>query len=177
MPGNAALNRRVGNSAPCHDERQECSDDRSEVDEEGLDHESLGLLGVVQHIGHEGPERLHRDVEGQVHEQEDEGSHRKRGECQQRRAVRHQQESDGGNDGSAEDVGNPAAESRPGAVGEHSHDRLDDESGNRGCEPEIAEMAEVSSERLENAGCVGILQGISNLHSEESEAEIPYLPK
>ena len=70
----------VRHAEPCHDERQDSADDRTEVYQEGLYHVALCLLRIVEHVGHQRPEGLHRDVERQIHEQQDESPHGERGE-------------------------------------------------------------------------------------------------
>lgn len=62
----------VRHAEPCHDERQDSADDRTEVYQEGLYHVALCLLRIVEHVGHQRSEGLHRDVERQIHEQQDE---------------------------------------------------------------------------------------------------------
>ena len=80
----------VRHAEPCHDERQDSADDRTEVYQEGLYHVALCLLRIVEHVGHQRSEGLHRDVERQIHEQQDESPHGEWGEGEQFGAVGHE---------------------------------------------------------------------------------------
>ena len=167
----------VGHPEPCHHERQERPDHGPEIDKESLDHISLGLLRIIKHVRHEGAERLHGHIEGEVHEKEDERAHRKRSYRQKHRTVRHQEQGYGRDDGPAENVRNTSAEPGPGPIREHAYDGLNDHAGERRGKPEITEMADVGPQRLENRRGVGILQRISYLHPEKTEAQVPDLPE
>lgn len=160
-----------------HDQRQDGSDDRTEVDQEGLYHIALGFLPVVEHVGYQGPEGLHRDIEREIHEEQDEGSHGQRGESQQPRAVGHEGQRQRRDDRTPQDVGNAAAQTGPRSVREEPDDRLDDHAGQRCREPEIAQVAYIGTQRFENARRIGVLERISDLYAEKSEAEVPNLPK
>ena len=177
MPGDAACDRGVGDAAPGHEERKQGADHGSEIDQEGLDNESFGFLRVVEHVGDQGPEGLHRDVEGEIHEQEDQGPHDERCEGQQHGTVGHEEQCDRRDDGTSEDVGDSAAQPGPGSVGEDADDGLDDQSGQRCGQPEIAQVAQVRAQRLQNARRIGVLERVSDLYAQESEAEIPDLPE
>lgn len=76
-----------------------------------------------------------------------------------------------------QDVGNAAAQTGPRSVGEEPDDRLDDHAGQRCREPEIAQVAYIGTQRFENARRIGVLERISDLYAEKSEAEVPNLPK
>ena len=80
----------VRHAEPCHDERQDSADDRTEIYQEGLYHVALCLLRIVEHVGHQRSEGLHRDVERQIHEQQDESPHGERSEGEQFGAVGHE---------------------------------------------------------------------------------------
>lgn len=177
MARDAPLDRRVGDAAPGHDEREKSPDDGPEVDQKGLDDEPLGLLRIVEHVGDQRPEGLHRDVEREVHEQQDQRPHHQRGEGQQRRAVGHQQKGDRRDDGASEDVGDPASETRPRPVGKEAYDGLNDQSGKGRRQPEVAQVTQIGSHRLQNARRIGVLQRIADLYAQEAEAEIPDLPE
>lgn len=167
----------VRHAEPCHDERQDSADDRTEVYQEGLYHVALCLLRIVEHVGHQRPEGLHRDVERQIHEQQDESPHGERGEGEQFGAVGHEHQRQRRDQRPAQDVGDAAAPARPGAVGKEPHDGLDDHAGQRCRQPEVAQVADICPQRFEDARRVGILERISDLHAEEAEAEVPNLPK
>ena len=107
--GNASRLGFVRDAQLRHDQRQDGSDDCSEVDQEGLYHIALGFLPVVEHVGYQGPEGLHRDIEREIHEEQDEGSHGQRGESQQPRAVGHEGQRQRRDDRPPQDVGNAAA--------------------------------------------------------------------
>ena len=74
-------------------------------------------------------------------------------------------------------VGLAAAHPAPGAVGPLADEGLDDHAHQRGQDPEETELVRVGTERSEDAADIGTLQGIGDLHSEKSEAEIPHLPE
>ena len=167
----------VRHAEPCHDERQDSADDRTEVYQEGLYHVALCLLRIVEHVGHQRPEGLHRDVERQIHEQQDESPHGERGEGEQFGAVGHEHQRQRRDQRPAQDVGDAATPARPGAVGKKPHDGLDDHAGQRCRQPEIAQVADICPQRFEDARRVGILERISDLHAEKAEAEVPNLPK
>ena len=122
-------------------ERQDSADDRTEVYQEGSYHVALCLLRIVEHVGHQRSEGLHRDVERQIHEQQDESPHGERGEGEQFGAVGHEHQRQRRDQRSAQDVGDAAAPARPGAVGKEPHDGLDDHAGQRCRQPEVAQVA------------------------------------
>ena len=167
----------VGDAAAREDQRQDGPDDGAEVDQKGLDDVTLGLLRIVEHVGDQSAERLHGDVERQVHEQQDESPHGQRRESEQQRGVGHQGQSQSRDDGTAEDERNAAAEPGPGAVGKEPDDGLDDQAGDGSGQPEVAQVREIGAQRLEDGGGIGVLQRIADLNPEEAEAEVPYLPK
>ena len=102
----------VRHAEPCHDERQDSADDRTEVYQEGLYHVALCLLRIVKHVGHQRPEGLHRDVERQIHEQQDESPHGERGEGEQFGAVGHEHQRQRRDQRPAQ-MGDAAAPARP----------------------------------------------------------------
>ena len=65
----------------------------------------------------------------------------------------------------------------PGPVGEHPDYGLDKHAGYRCGQPEITQVAHICPERLKNTRSIGVLQRVSYLDTEESETQIPYLPK
>ena len=177
MVGNVPFLCDIAHPAPSHYKWKKRSDNCAQINQKCLDHKTFRLLAIVQHIGHKGSERLHRDIERKIHKEENQGSHHKRSESQDLRTVRHQHQCESRNDCANEDERDASSESCPGLVRKHSDDWLHDESGDRSCKPEIAERAEVRAKRLEYCGCVGILKRVSNLDAHKAEAEVPDLPK
>lgn len=177
MVGHLPRRRLVRDAAEGHQQRQHGADHGPQIDEEGLHHVALRLLRVVEHVGHQSTEGLHRHVEREVHEEQDEGPHDQRREGQQGGAVGHQRQGDGRDDGAAQNVGDAPPQAGPRAVGEEADERLDDHAGDGRRKPEVAQVAHVGSERLENTRRIGVLQRVADLHTEESEAQIPDLPE
>jgi hypothetical protein len=65
----------------------------------------------------------------------------------------------------------------PCSIAHKPDDRLNDEPGNGGGQPQNGYFFGPSSESFENPADVGILQRKSELNSEKAETQVPDLPK
>ena len=134
--------------------------------------EATRALVAGQHIAHQRPKRLHRNVYARIHNPEHPGRH------PERRYVGHHQQSQRGADGSNQEKRPAAAPARaPGAVGEVADDGLDEQAcGGRG-QPQERQLVLLGPHRLENAAHVAVLQGEAKLDAQKAEAHVPDLPE
>ncbi len=152
-------------------EGQGGGDDGAEADEEALHGEAAGALASGEHVGDEGAEGFHADVDRGVENPQQAGGHPERG------GIGHEQEREGAENGADEEVRPAAAERAPGAVAHVADDGLDDEAGERRGEPEHGNLVRARAEVLVDGTHVGHLQTPAELDAEEAEAHVPDLPE
>ena len=176
---NLSFRSRISYSEPCEDEWEKISHEASCVAEEALDRICLSLLLFVHHVTDKHLERLHRNIDRCVEEHErdeseDHGSAYRKAEVS---CIREHAHHSDGDDRAEEEIRDTAAQTCPCPVAVFSYERLDDESHERRKDPEEAEIMRIRSESRKDAADIGVLKGICNLNSEESEADIPHLPE
>ena len=154
-----------------HHPGQGGSHDRADTDKETLHRETQGALIFRQVIADERPERLHRDIDARIHDPQHAGRHPQVGR------VRHHEKRQGCQDGAEQEKRPPAAQAIPGAVAHVSDDRLHDQAGDRGRNPQDGQILDFRTQRLEDPADVGILQGEAKLDAEESKTHVPDLPE
>ena len=161
----------VVHAARGQQERQRTGHHRTDADEEALHRVAARALADRQLVADEGPERLHRDVDrGVQHPQRAGGDpqHRRVGHHEQRQRRQH---------GTDQEVRPAPAQRRPGAVGQVAHDRLDDQPGQRGGDPQQRDLVHLRAEGLEDPADVRVLQCEAELDAQEPEAHVPDLPE
>ena len=89
----------------------------------------------------------------------------------------HEDESDGAEDRADQEVRAPAAERAPRPVAHVPDDRLDDQAGQRRCQPEDRNLVRLRAKVLVDGAHVGHLQRPAELNSEKSETHVPDLPE
>ncbi len=80
-----------------------------------------------------------------------------------------------GNDGAGEEVGPTPAEACPGAVAGLADERLDEQAGERGGEPQDGNLVRRCAEILIDGAHVGELQRPAKLDAQEAEVHVPDL--
>ncbi len=163
----AAARRDIGHAEPVEQERRGRSDHRAGADERRLDRIAGRVLALVEHVAHECAERLHRDVERGVEhpEQQRRGEqHRRIGHGEQRQRRQHR---------AGQEIGAAPAQTAPGPVRIMADDRLDEQPGQRGGDPQQREVVDALAQRLEDATHVRVLQREADLDAEEAEADVP----
>ena len=141
-------------------------------DKNGLHGKTHSPLLFWQKIRHEGPERLHADVRRGIQDPEKACGH------PERPGMWHQQESEGGKNGSQQKIRPPSAQHRmPGSIAHRADHRLNDEAGQRGRQPEERQLALLGPEILVDRGHVPHLEAPAKLDPEKSERHVPDLPK
>ena len=144
---------------------------RARSDERGLHRITRRMLIFAKHIADEGAERLHGYVERGI-----ENPQHHCGEPESR-TVGHHEQRQSGQHRACQEIGTAAAQPAPGAIRIMADDRLDQQPGQRGCDPECGEIVERFSERLKDAAHIRILQREADLDAEETEADIPQPPE
>ena len=176
----------VGKPYPGEEDGEEVSEQAAGVAEEALDGVGLCLLLLVHHIAHHHLEGLHRYVDAGIQEDKAEktephgGVEPEEDVCGaeiQAAGIGQENHHQHGHYGTHQKVGLAASHAAPGAVGPFADERLDQHSHEGRKYPEETELVRIGAERREYAADIGTLEGISYLHSEESEAQIPHLPK
>ncbi len=134
------------------------------------------MLSFRELVGHQGAERLHRDVDRGVHDHQQPAADKHRGdEGGQVGSVGHQYQRQAGQQGSSQEVGTPAAQPVPGAVAEIADDGLHHHPGDGGHKPEPAKMLDIGAEGQQDPGCIPVLEGETELDPEESDTHVKNL--
>ena len=165
--GQGAADRDIGHTAPVEQPGRGRSDHRAGADERRLDRIAGGVLAPVEHVADKCAERLHRDVERRIEhpEQQHRGEqHRRIGHGEQRQRRQHR---------AGQEIGSPAAKAAPGPVRIMADDRLDEQPGQRGGDPQQRQIVNLDAQRLEDTAHVRILQREADLDAEEAEADVP----
>ena len=180
-----ALRGGVCDSYPGKENREEVANQAACVAEQRLDGVGLGLLLLTYHISNHHLERLHGHVDGGVEEDQGEEAEPHRPvEPQQKTlgeietaGVRKHKHHEHRNYGSGKEVRLAPSHPAPGPVGPFADEWLDYHSHQGWKYPEEAELMRICTEGCEYPADVRTLEGISYLHSEKSEAQIPHLPE
>ncbi len=133
--------------------------------------EPAGTLFLRQQIGNEGAKWLHADVDGGV---EDPKQTRGHPQC---RGIRHEYQRYGTEDCAAKEVGTAPPQAIPGVIAHMTDDRLDNQTGQRRCEPENRNLLGPCAKVFVNGAHVRHLQPPAKLNPQEPEAHVPDLPK
>ena len=91
--------------------------------------------------------------------------------------VRQEQHHQDGDESADDEVRLAPSHPGPGAVGPFADEGLDYHAHEGRKYPEETELVRVGTERGEYAADVGALQGVGNLYSEETEAQVEHLPE
>ena len=166
--------------------REKVSHERAGVAEERLDAIGLSLLFLVDHVAHHHLEGLHGNVDACVEEHKGEQTekHSSRespkydlsGEAKAA-GIRQEAHHSHGDNGTNEEIWYAATETSPCFVGKSADDGLHNHTHKRRKNPEKAKCVRIGTKSSENAADVGALQGVGNLHAEESETYVPEIPK
>ena len=177
--GDDSQRRLVGDAQQGEEVGEDVARNGTGVAEERLYGVGERLLLLVDHVAHQHLERLHGHVDARVekHQREQSEYHCRRYRHAERPGIGQQAHHEDGNGSPDEEIGYAPSEACPCLVGQCPDDRLYDDAHQRREYPEIAEFMWVSTQCREDAGDVCALQRIGNLHSEESETEIPELPE
>jgi hypothetical protein len=79
--------------------------------------------------------------------------------------------------GAHQEVRPAPAQLVPGFVTHIANDGLNDQSGDRGGDPENGDLVYIRPQRLKDPAYISVLQGKSELDPEESKTHVPYLPE
>ena len=161
------------------EEWEDISSYRTGIAEETLDRVSLCLLFFIYHIAYQHLERLHRHVDARIeeHQRYQSEEHRTAYGQSERTGIRQQAHHQDGNRSTHKEIRDAATEAAPRLIAQRAHDRLYQDSHQWRENPEITQVVWVSTQRCKDSGDVGALQGVGNLYSEKSEAQVPELPE
>ena len=177
--GNLTLGSYALNAQPSEDVGEEVADKRASVAEQALDRVRRGLLLIVDHIADHHLKWLHchidRGIEQHKHHST-ESQRRLDGHLEATR-VRQERHNDNGHYSTYVEVWLAATPLTPSLVAQRAHDRLHYHTHQWGQHPEEAQRMGIGTQRCEDAADICTLQGVGNLHAEESKAQIPHLPK
>ena len=169
-------------------ERQEVTDERTCVAEEGLDGISQTFLLFVDRVAYHHLKRLHGDIDTRIQEDQREDTEPDNGgeteehfptRLSREEITRHRQHQhhDNGDDGTDEEVRFTTTELVPCAIGKLTDQGLHDHTHQRRQKPEEGELVRVCTQRSKDTGDVSTLERISDLYSEETETQIKELCK
>ena len=175
----------VGDAYPGEEYREKVAHEAAGVAQQGLYRVRLSLLGFAHHVSHHHLERLHRDIDGSVEENQGEKpephrpveSEEQTGREIEAPGVRQQRHHGYGRHRPCEKIRLAPAHPAPCPVGPLAYQRLDDHPHQRGQYPEEAELVRIRSEGGEDSAYVGALECVGYLDPEKAEAQIPHLPE
>ena len=178
-----ALGGGVGNAYPGEEDGEQVAQQGTGVAQEALDAVGGGFLALVYHVSHHHFEGLHGNVDGGIQENEREQAEphghvqaqEQPGAELQAAGVGQEQHYQDGNDRAYQQVGFTATHPAPGSVGILADERLDNHSHQRGKNPEETELVRIGAQRGKDTADIGALQGIGNLHPQETKAQIHQL--
>ena len=143
-------------------------EDGSCADEYALHGKADGTLAFGKEVGDKGAEGFHADINGGIENPEQTCGH------PEGAGAGHEEEREGGEDGSDEEVGSATAEDGvPGAIAEVADDGLDDEASDGGSEPEERESRFGSAEVFIDRAHVAHLEAPTELDAKEAERHVP----
>mgnify|MGYP000056746179 CR=1 FL=1 len=161
------------------EEWEDISGYRTGIAEETLDRVSLCLLFFIYHIAYQHLERLHRHVDARIeeHQRYQSEEHRTAHGQSERTGIREQAHYQDGNRSTHKEIRDAATEAAPRLITQRAHDRLNQDSHQRRENPEITQTVRVSAQSGKDAGNVGALKCVCNLHAKKTEAQVPELPE
>ncbi len=177
--GNHPFGSDVADADPGKEVGEEIAHQRTGVAEHALDRVGLRLLLLVHHVAHHHLEGLHSHVDRGVEQHEHHQPERHRHLDRKTQAARvgqkgHHQH---GDQRAEVEIGLATSPAAPGLVAEAADQRLYDHAHERGQDPEETQIVRIGPERGEDTADIRTLEGVGDLNTEKSEAQIPHLPK
>ena len=150
--GNLTFGCLVLESEPRQHKREQETDYRPCIAEKTLYGICEPFLLLVDHVADEHLERLHRDIDRQIEKHQSHSSeYQCAGQCEMETAgIGKQTHDDHGQQRSENKIREASSEPTPGAVAECADNRLDNETGQRGQQPEVTEFMRVGAESGED---------------------------
>ena len=170
--------RRILQTDEGKDKREQIPDQTSGVTQETLYRVSQPLLFLVYHVSHQHFKGLHCHIDGCIHQHKEYHAeeHGIDVVCETA-GIRQHTHDQYRHQRPDKQIGNPSAETRPGAVTQRAYNGLHDNSRQRRQYPKITQTVRVSPQRGKYPAHVRTLKCISDLNPEKSETDVPQRPE